>query len=112
MIARRIQLVHPWCGNRADPLVAHVSQRLERAGYAVQVVAQSLREQTLPPRDADLVLQVLPAFTATATGCPVLDIQRLIADLDDAKTWARILAGMEAVAGAPAPHAQGARAAT
>ena len=88
----RVSVVHGWCGNRLGPLVEHLAKGLDQAGFPAQVTLHSIWEQRIPPRGADLVLQVLPVFAAAETGCPVLDIRNLLADFNHRETWERILA--------------------
>jgi len=87
----RVCVVGGWCGNRMVMVAEHLEEVLARAGYACRVTTHSVWENYTVPPSANLILQLLPAFTAAETGCPVLTIKPLLVDLDHPATLAKIL---------------------
>jgi hypothetical protein len=91
MAAYRVSVVHGWCGNRLGPLVAHLSKRLQEAGFPCEVKVHSVWEKVVPPVGADLVLQVLSIFSEAETGCPVVHAKPFLADPDHPETMRQVL---------------------
>ena len=74
------------CGVRMIVVAEHLEELLKKAGYPCEVTHQSLWDHPTPPHSANLVLELLPAFTEAEAGCPVLSIRQLLRDLDDPQT--------------------------
>lgn len=91
----RICVVSGWCGNLRIIVADHLNDILNRAGYRFLLEQQSVWENPDPPTRADLVLQLLPAFTESDTGCPVIDIKALLRDLDHQPTITKIIRQIE-----------------
>jgi hypothetical protein len=70
--------------------MAMVAERLEElfqgAGY------HSVWENYSLPFQGDLLLQLLPAFTADEAGCPVINVRPFLVDLDHLPTIEKIMA--------------------
>ena len=90
MVNYRICVIGGWCGNRMVMVAEHLTDVLARAGLPCQVSTHSVWENYSRPPAADLVLQLLPAFTAEETGCPVISIRPMIADLYHTETIRRV----------------------
>ena len=88
----RICVVGGWCGNRMVMVAEHLEELLQEQGYPSRVTTHSVWDGLSTPPSADLVLQLLPAFTDADTGCPVITIRPMIADYDHAETLAKIFA--------------------
>ena len=86
----RICVIGGHCGVRMIVVAEHLDELLKKAGYPCQVTHQSLWDHPTPPRSANLVLELLPAFTEAEAGCPVLSIRQLLRDLDDPQTIEKI----------------------
>ena len=69
----------------------HLADLLSTAGMPSRVSAHSVWDNYTHPPSADLILQLLPAFTEAETGCPVLTIKPMIVDLDHQETIEKIL---------------------
>ena len=87
----RVCVVGGWCGNRMVMVAEHLQEVLAQAGYSCRVTTHSVWENYTVPPAANLVLQLLPAFTAAEAGCPVITIKPLLVDLDHPTTLAKIL---------------------
>ena len=87
----KVCVIGGWCGNRMVIVADHIAQKLADAGYPCSIRTFSAWENYTQPPSADLVLQLLPAFTEAETGCPVINIKPLLVDLDDSKTITRVL---------------------
>ncbi len=90
MIAYKICVVGGHCGVRMMVVAQHVDELLQKAGYACQVTHQSLWDHPTPPYSANLILELLPAYTEAEAGCPVVNIKPLLRDLDDPQTVEKI----------------------
>ncbi len=86
----RICVIGGHCGVRMIMVAEHVQELLRKAGYSCEVTHQSLWDHPTPPRSANLILELLPAFTEAEAGCPVLSIRQLLRDLDDPSTIEKI----------------------
>ena len=100
-----IRLVGGWCGNRMVMVRDHLDQLLSGRGYQVKIDQQSIWENYAPPQHADLVLQLMPAFSPEELDPPSLLVRPFLKDLDHQETLDQVL---EAVAAhypdhAPAP---------
>jgi hypothetical protein len=56
---------------------------------------QSIREKPTHPQSIDLVLRLLPAFSETEAGCPVINIKPLLVDLEHEPTIDKIMRHIE-----------------
>jgi hypothetical protein len=74
----------------------HLQELLQNAGYNCEVTHQSLWDHPTPPYAANLVLELLPAFTETEAGCPVINIKPLLRDLDHPQVIDKILKQVQA----------------
>ena len=90
MSSYRICVVGGHCGVRMIVVAEHVGELLKKAGFPCEVTHQSLWDHPTPPRSANLILELLPAFTEAEAGCPVLSIRQLLRDLDDPQTIEKI----------------------
>ena len=91
----RISVIGGWCGNRLYMVAEHLAERLEKAGYNCQVKGHSVWDNYSHPPLSNLILQLLPAFTAAETGCPVINIKPLLLDLDHPETIEKIFAQVQ-----------------
>ena len=87
----RVCVIGGWCGNRMFMVAEHLGQKLADAGYPCSMRTFNAWENYTQPPAADLILQLLPAFSEAETGCPVLNTKPLRADLDDSNTIIRVL---------------------
>jgi len=74
----------------------HLASMLNNYGYSCKVTHHSVWENYSQPPSADLVLQLLPAYTEAETQCPVINIKPLLVDLDHPLTIDNILNHMQA----------------
>ena len=74
----------------------HLAKLLQDVGYSCQVNHHSVWENYSHPPAADLILQLLPAYTEAETRCPVINIKPLLADLNHPLTIDNILTHMQA----------------
>jgi len=100
----RVCVIGGWCGNRLYIVAEHISELLEKAGYSCQVKSHSVWENYSQPPVSNLILQLLPAFTAAETGCPVINIKPLLLDLDHPQTIQKILTQIQADFALTAQH--------
>jgi hypothetical protein len=70
----------------------HLAALLESMGYQVRIDNQSIWENSAPPQHADLVFQLIPAFSPDEMPCPSISIRTLLRDLNDPETIGRVLA--------------------
>jgi hypothetical protein len=85
------------CGHRMMVVVEHLTELFQQAGYPCRVTHHSIWENYSAPPPADLILQLLPAYTEAEAGCPVINIRPLLADLDHPTTMARVTKQVEAL---------------
>ncbi|MBM3123952.1 MAG: hypothetical protein FJZ87_02640 [Chloroflexi bacterium] len=91
MTTYKVCVIGGWCGNRMVMVADHLARKLAEAGYPCSIRTFNAWENYTQPPAADLILQLLPAFTQAETGCLVLNVRPLLADIDDSKTIAKIL---------------------
>ncbi len=92
----RVSVIGGWCGNRMIMVAEHLASMLNNYGYSCKVTHHSVWENYSQPPSADLVLQLLPAYTEAETQCPVINIKPLLVDLDHPLTIDNILNHMQA----------------
>ncbi len=90
-----IRIVGGWCGNRMAMICDHLSELMSDRGYVVKLSQQSIWENSAPPVNADLVLQLIPAFSQEELNCPMVHVRHFVKDLDHPETIAKILSAME-----------------
>jgi hypothetical protein len=88
----KICVVGGWCGNQMLIIADHLASLLEKAGFAVRLTHHSVWENYSAPPPANLILQLLPAFSEKDTGCPVVNIKPLLADYNHLPTIQKVLA--------------------
>ncbi len=91
MAPYKICVIGGHCGVRMIVVAEHLDELLKKAGYPCELTHQSLWDHPTPPRSANLILELLPAFTEAEAGCPVLSVRQLLRDLDDPPTIQKIL---------------------
>jgi hypothetical protein len=97
----RVCMVGGACGHRMMVVYERLKEKFETAGYPCQLTHHSIWENYSAPPPADLILQLLPAYTEAEAGCPVVNIRPLLADFDHEPTLARIAAQIEAMLARP-----------
>lgn len=90
MASYKVCVVGGHCGVRMMVVAEHIGELLQKAGYACQVTHQSLWDHPTPPYSANLILELLPAYTEAEAGCPVINIKPLLGDLDHPQTIEKI----------------------
>ncbi len=75
----------------------YLKEALTAAGYPCEVTTHSVWDNYSRPPAANLLLQLLPAFTEAEAGCPVLTVKPLIVDLQHAPTLEKILKQVQAL---------------
>jgi galactitol-specific phosphotransferase system IIB component len=95
MSPQKISLVYGWCGNSRLIVAYRIEEILTQAGVQFKMSHQSIWENPEPPRYSDLVLQLLPAFTEADTGCPVVNIKPMLADVNHPSTIEKIMREIE-----------------
>lgn len=93
----KICVVGGHCGVRMMVVAEHVQDLLRNAGYDCHVTHQGLWDHPTLPRHANLILELLPAFTEAEAGCPVINIRPLLGDLDHPQILNRVLKKMQAI---------------
>ncbi len=86
-----IRLVGGWCGNRMVMVRDNLNQLLTEQGYEVKIDQQSIWENYALPQHADLILQLMPAFSPEELDPPSLFVRPFLKDLDHPETIAQIL---------------------
>jgi len=90
-----IRIVGGWCGNRMFMVKDHLSDLLTIRGYDVKIDQQSIWENYAPPNHADIVLQLIPAFSPDELNCPCLNIRPFLKDLSHQETLESIFKTLE-----------------
>jgi len=90
-----IRLVGGWCGNRLAMVQEHLDMLLAEKGYEIKIDQQSIWESYAPPQHADLVLQLMPAFSPDELKPPSLLVHQFVKDIDHQETLEQVF---EAVA--------------
>ena len=85
-----IRLVGGWCGNRMVMVRDNLFQLLTEKGYEIKIDQQSIWENYAPPQHADLVLQLMPAFSPEELQTPSLLVRPFIKDLDHGETLEQV----------------------
>lgn len=92
----KVCVVGGHCSNRYMIVAEQLSTFFESRGISCQVFTHGVAgEYSFPPR-SNLILQLLPAFTAEEAGCPVINIKPLIGDPAHPATLEKILNQMRA----------------
>jgi galactitol-specific phosphotransferase system IIB component len=81
-----IRLVGGWCGNRMVMVRDQLDNLLTQKGYDVKIDQQSVWESYAPPQHANLVLQLMPAFSPDELKPPSLLVHPFLKDLDHQQT--------------------------
>lgn len=87
----KICIVGGWCGNRMVMVAEHLQGLLTNVGYPCRVLTHSVWDNYSQPPTANLLLQLLPAFTEDEAGCPVITIKPLLADLNHPGTIEKVI---------------------
>ena len=96
MNAYKVCVVGGHCSNRYMIVAEQLATLFEKRGLYCQVVTHGVAgEYCFPPR-ANLILQLLPAFTEEEAGCPVINIKPLIGDPNHPATIEKILNQIQA----------------
>jgi hypothetical protein len=105
MAVYRVCIVGGWCGNRMVMVAEYLNTLLESRGFPCRVFHHSVWDNTSQPPASDLVLQLLQAFTPEEAGAPVINIRRMLVDLDDGPTLEKIFTHVQATyaQGQPSP---------
>lgn len=85
-----IRLVGGWCGNRMVMVRDQLENLLTEKGYQVKIDQQSVWESYAPPQHADLVLQLMPAFSQEELIPPSLMVHPFLKDIDHQETLDQI----------------------
>ncbi len=72
----------------------HLHQLLSERGYDVKIDQQSIWENYAPPQHADLVLQLMPAFSEDELDPPSLLVRHFVKDIDHQDTIDRVFAAV------------------
>lgn len=87
----KVCVVGGHCSNRYMIVAEQLTALFEKHGLPCQVVTHGVAgEYSFPPR-ANLILQLLPAFTEAEAGCPVINVKPLIGDPTHPATIEKIL---------------------
>jgi hypothetical protein len=81
----------------------HLAQLMEDGGYPCRISHHSVWENYSTPPMADLILELLPAYTEAEAGCPVINIRPLLTDLNHPQTIARVLEQVSALVARDVP---------
>lgn len=95
MAAYHIRIIGGWCGNRMVIVREYLSELLSDCGYQIKISHQSIWENPAVPSNADLLLQLIPAFKEEEAGCPIVNIKAFIRDLDHLETLKAIIDTLE-----------------
>lgn len=87
----KICVVGGWCGNRMVVVKDNIQNLLSNAGLPVKVTTHSVWENYSTSPVADLILQLLPAYKESETGCPIINVKPFLLDPDDTATTQKIL---------------------
>lgn len=91
MTSYKVCIVGGWCGNRMIMIAEHLEGLFHAMGISCRITTHSVWENYSQPPAANLVLQLLPAFTSDETNCPIIAIKPLLLDLDHPETIEKIL---------------------
>jgi len=96
MLNYKVCVIGGWCGNRMIMVAEHLEELFSKAGLPCRVTTHSVWENYSRPPVANLVLQLLPAFTEAEAGCPVITIRPMLVDLDHPATIEKVLKQVQA----------------
>jgi hypothetical protein len=92
----KICVVGGHCSNRVMIVAEQLTEFFEKRGISCEVFTHCVAgEYGFPPR-ANLILQLLPAFTESDAGCPVINVKPLIGDPAHPATIENILKHIQA----------------
>lgn len=97
----RVCVVGGACGHRMLVVYQHLKDKFEAEGYGFHLSHHSVWDNYSTPPLADLILQLLPAYTEAEAGCPVVNIRPLLADWDHGPTMAKVIAQAQALLARP-----------
>lgn len=78
------------CGPRMVIVAEHLEEVFRQMNYNCKVSHISIWETFSFPPTADLLLQLLPAFSQDEADCPIINIRPLLADINDASVMQQI----------------------
>jgi hypothetical protein len=87
----KICVVGGWCGNHMIMIIEHLDNLLKREGFNCHLTKHSVWENYSAPPPANLVLQLLPAYTKDETECPIVNIRPLLVDMDHPATLEKVM---------------------
>jgi len=90
-----IRIIGGWCGNRMVMVRDHLATLLEESGYTTKIDQQSIWENYAPPDRADMVLQLIPAFSIEELNCPSINIRPFSKDIHHQETLEAIFKALE-----------------
>ena len=90
-----IRIVAGWCGNQMVIVRDHLFDLISERGYDVKIDLQSIWENNAPPQHADLVLQLIPAFSPEELSKPSLNIRPFLKDLNHQDTVSAVFSALE-----------------
>ncbi|HOJ01743.1 MAG TPA: hypothetical protein PLL88_09000 [Anaerolineaceae bacterium] len=83
------------CGNRMVIIADHLTELFRQKGYNCTVTSKSVWECFTFPPAADLLLQLLPAFSDEEMEYPSINIRPLLQNINDPGTLERIFSVIE-----------------
>lgn len=97
MAKLKVCVVGGHCSNRIMIVAEQLSQLFDERAIPCQVFTHGVAgEYSFPPR-ANLILQLLPAFTEAEAGCPVINIKPLIGDPSHPDTIRKVMEHINAL---------------
>jgi len=93
----KVCVVGGHCSNRYMIVAEQLSKLFEEKGIQCYVFTHGVTgEYSFPPR-ANLILQLLPAFTEAETGCPVINIKPLIGNPSHPETIQKVMEQLQRI---------------
>ena len=92
----QVVVIGGWCGNLLFIVADHLREIITGAGYPIDLKTHSVWENYSQPPPAQLILQLIPAYSEADVDCPIINIRRLLVDRDHEETLDKIFTQLQA----------------
>lgn len=92
----QVVVIGGWCGNLLFIVADHLRELITNAGFSIDLKTRSVWENYTQPPKAQLLLQLMPAYSEEDVDCPIINIRRLLVDRDHKETLDKIFSQLQA----------------
>jgi hypothetical protein len=90
-----VRVVGGTCGGAMYVISDFLGEFLAQRGYECRITQQDICVSRVVPPGVDLLLEVVPTFSAEEAGCPIISARPMLLNLRDEATLQKVLAVLE-----------------